>query len=167
MFTLRIIQTKYLRLSDLLLRVSPPTFHQQQPSKRFRVSTISDRVAKYNFFLMPHYSLQPRHPHTKSPPSHSVTSLLSGWSALVRLLPAILALPPYTVVFADAHPAALLALAAYAVVFTDDRPAALIARASYMVVLTGRCSTHRISYTCFFGGCALRCSPPRIASSRF
>ena len=78
---------------------SPPPFHQQQP----------------------HYSLQLGHHHTKSPP-RSVTALLSGSQALVRLLPAILATASSAVLLADARPAAILAPASLAVVLADARP---------------------------------------------
>jgi hypothetical protein len=72
------------------------------------------------------------------------------WPGLVRLLPAILATPPYTAVLADAQHAALLARISLAVVLADSRAVELLATTSYAVVFMRKdldTQTHKQTHT--------------------
>jgi hypothetical protein len=58
-----------------------------------------------------------------------------------------------------------LATPLYAVVLADANP--LHCCTGFFGGCARRCSPRRIACTCFFGGCARRCSPPRITCTCF
>ena len=85
--------------------------------------------------------------------------LQAGRHRRVRLIAALLAFVPLTLVLADARPPALLAVAPSALVLADAR--ARTPCIGSFGAGAGRCPRPRTPFICFFGDGAGRCPRPR------